>query len=102
MTFVNNIRAAYTDFDLDGIDIDWEYPGRLGASGNKWNYSDTDNLLLFLQMLRAVLPPGARISAAVETTVFTGSTGKPMADVSGFAAVLDWVLLMNYDVWGCE
>ncbi len=25
-----------------------------------------------------------------------------MTDVSGFAQVLDWVLLMNYDIWGCE
>ena len=101
MTFVHNILAAYTEFDLDGVDVDWEYPGRL-APGNQWNSSDADNLLLFLQLLRFHLPPSARISAAVETTVFTGDAGKPMVDVSRFASVLDWVLLMNYDVWGCE
>lgn len=102
MTFVKNILAAYTDFGLDGVDIDWEYPGRLGAPGNKWSSSDAENLLVFLQLLRSVLPPSARITAAVETTVFIGGAGRPVADVSRFATVLDWVLLMNYDVWGCE
>lgn len=102
ITFVNNILKVYTEFDLDGVDIDWEYPGRLGAPGNKWEPRDADNLLLFLELLRSVLPSAARISATAETTVFIGSTGKPMTDVSRFASVLDWALLMNYDVWDCE
>lgn len=25
-----------------------------------------------------------------------------MKDVSAFAKVLDWILIMNYDTWGCE
>ena len=102
LAFVNNILTVYTDFDLDGVDIDWEYPGRLGARGNKWNPNDADNLFLFLQLLRSVLPPSARISAAAETTVFTSGLGTPMTNASHFATVLDWVLLMNYDVWDCK
>lgn len=99
---MDNILAAYIDFDLDGVDIDWEYPGRSGATRNNWNPNDTDNLFLFLQLLRSALPPSARISAAAETTVFTSESGTPMTNASRFATVLDWVLLMNYDVWGCK
>lgn len=101
-TFVKNIVTLYQTFNLDGIDIDWEYPGRQGAPGNKWHPSDADNFLLFLQLLRSLLPPTARISAAVDTTTFTASDGKPMTDVSKLGQLLDWVLIMNYDVWGCK
>jgi hypothetical protein len=25
-----------------------------------------------------------------------------LSNVKGFAAVIDWILIMNYDIWGCE
>lgn len=99
--FASNILDAYNRFSLDGIDIDWEYPGQQGNAGNGVSSSDTANFLLFLQDLRRVLPPPAKITAATQTVPFTGSDGRPLQDVSGFSKVLDWVLLMNYDVWGC-
>ena len=92
---------AYNRFSLDGIDIDWEYPGQQGDAGNGVSTSDTTNFLLFLQLLRNTLPPSAKISAATQTLPFAGSNGLPLQDVSQFAKVLDWVVLMNYDVWGC-
>ncbi|KAL6309630.1 glycoside hydrolase [Sparassis latifolia] len=99
-TLVNNLLAAYQQFNLDGIDIDWEYPGQDGADGNIVNPNDTANFLLFLQLLRTTLPPTSKISAAVQTVPFADTQGNPMTDVSDFAKVLDWVLLMNYDSWG--
>lgn len=101
-TFVDNIAKTYYSFELDGIDIDWEYPGKRGDSGSHFHTTDSANFLSFLQLLRAKLPPDAVISAAVETTTFVDNNGDPMTDVSEFAKVLDWVLIMNYDVWGCE
>ncbi|KAF7292371.1 MPN domain-containing protein [Mycena chlorophos] len=101
-TFANNILSLYHQYSLDGIDIDWEYPGRQGAGGNVVNPNDSNNFLLFLQLLRNKLPPNARISAAVLPTPFFGPDGNPMQDVSRFAQVLDWVTVMNYDVWGCN
>jgi chitinase len=101
-TFASNILAAYKAFDLDGIDIDWEYPGRQGAPGNKWHPNDAKNFLSFIRLLRTVLPPEARISAAVDTTTFIGNNGKAMSNVSEFSKVLDWALIMNYDVWGSK
>lgn len=99
--FASNIRAFYDTFDLDGIDIDWEYPGQAGNDGNSVSPDDTANFLSFLQLLRQTLPATAKMSAAVQTVPFAGADGSPLADVSAFAQVLDWVLIMNYDAWGC-
>ncbi|KAJ7129540.1 glycoside hydrolase, partial [Mycena epipterygia] len=98
--FVKNILATYNQFHLDGIDIDWEYPGHQGEGDNEVNSNDSANFLLFLQLLRRTLPPSAAITAATLTTPFYGSDGEPMGNVSAFATVLNWTLLMNYDVWG--
>jgi chitinase len=92
----------YDLYSLDGIDIDWEYPGQQGNSGNIVSSADTANLLSFLQLLRTQLPPEGKITAATQTIPFAGSNGKPISDMTEFAQVLDWVLLMNYDTWGCE
>jgi chitinase len=97
-TFSRNIRLAYDRYGVDGIDIDWEYPGHEGASGNKVDSSDSQNFLSFLWCLRKTLPSTARITAAAQTMPFTDSSGP----IREFAAVLDWVLVMNYDVWSCK
>ncbi|RPD67257.1 glycoside hydrolase [Lentinus tigrinus ALCF2SS1-7] len=99
-TLANNIYALYLQFGLDGIDIDWEYPGQGGNSGNGVSPDDSANFLEFLRILRSTLPPDAVITAATQTVPFADSDGNPMQDVSEFARVLDWVLLMNYDTWG--
>ena len=98
----NNILDLYNQFQLDGIDIDWEYPGQPGSDGNEIDASDTTNFLEFLRLLRTALPANAVITAAAQTVPFAGSDGQSLSDVRAFADVLDWVLLMNYDVWGGE
>ncbi|KAF8592399.1 glycoside hydrolase family 18 protein [Ramaria rubella] len=97
--FAGDIVALYHQYDLDGIDIDWEYPGEPGAAGNIYTPSDTANFLAFLQLLRSLLPERARISAATQVWPFMDADGSHSKDISAFAKVLDWVLLMNYDVW---
>ncbi|OCF77373.1 hypothetical protein I204_01361 [Kwoniella mangroviensis CBS 8886] len=99
-TFVQNILDAYNTYNLDGIDIDWEYPGTTGADGNAISSNDSANFLLFLQELRKALPTGALITTATQVWPFADSNGSPMSDVSEFAKVIDWILIMNYDVWG--
>ncbi|KAF7352678.1 MPN domain-containing protein [Mycena venus] len=101
-TFVQNILTVYQGFALDGIDIDWEYPGHQGEGDNEVSKWDSANFLLFLRLLRSQLPPPAAITAATLNTPFCGSSGQPMKDVSQFAQLLDWILIMNYDVWGAS
>ncbi|KAI7827496.1 putative endochitinase, partial [Gamsiella multidivaricata] len=116
-TFINNAlvfvrkntlgdNAATPDgWDMDGIDIDWEYPGRAGADCNTYSPQDSANYLLLLKELRAQLDaefPSKHkfITAAVRVQPFDGSNGRPQTDVSAFVPYFDWISLMVYDIHG--
>ncbi|ESK96283.1 glycoside hydrolase family 18 protein [Moniliophthora roreri MCA 2997] len=99
--FVKTIVDLVNQYDLDGIDFDWEYPNKQGIGCNQQSPDDAANFLSFLEQLRSD-PVGSKLtlSAAVGIAPFVGSDGVPMTDVSGFAKVLDHIGIMNYDVWG--
>ncbi|KAF9069510.1 chitinase [Rhodocollybia butyracea] len=99
--FVQTVVDIANQYDVDGIEFDWEYPGKQGIGCNTVSSSDSANFLLFLQQLRKD-PTGAQLilAAAVSITPFAGSDGEPMADVSSFADVLNYISVMNYDIWG--
>ncbi|KAJ9125153.1 hypothetical protein QFC22_000107 [Naganishia vaughanmartiniae] len=99
-TLAQAMLSMYNKFDLDGIDLDWEYPGVIGSDSNIVSPDDSANYLIFLQLLRKTLPPTAILSAATQVWPFAGPTGAPLSDVSEFAKLLDWVMIMNYDIWG--
>lgn len=40
------------------------------------------------------------LTAATTITPFPDASGTPATDVSGFAKVLDYISIMDYDVWG--
>jgi len=96
--FVQAVMNLTETYDLDGVDFDWEYPNMQGMGCNEINANDTANFLLFLQELRAA-PGGAalEVTAAVYVDPFNDAAGAPSADLSGFAAVFDWIVIMNYD-----
>ncbi|GAC95058.1 chitinase [Pseudozyma hubeiensis SY62] len=98
-TFISNIVKTYNTYGLDGIDLDWEYPGQQGQ-GNQLDPSDTANFQSFLVELRAALPQGALITAAVAFTPWVASNGQPVSSVARAAGVMDYIMIMNYDVWG--
>lgn len=106
-TFVANIAQAYAAYNIDGIDIDWEYPGVGGATGNAVRNDDSANYLKLLQDLRRALPTGALLTTATQVFPFVNNEERaedraPLTDVSEYAKVIDWILIMNYDIWGCE
>lgn len=69
----------------------WESPGKAGIGCNTMSENDSANFLSFLETLRSICEPNFIISAAVAITPFIGADGKPLADVSGFARVLDYI-----------
>ncbi|KAJ2443285.1 hypothetical protein GGF42_006686, partial [Coemansia sp. RSA 2424] len=104
-SLLTNIVAYIKSYNLDGVDIDWEYPGRQGDTCNAFDAnSDTSNFLSFLQDLRAQLDAtfGSRsklLTLAVRVEPFDGPSG-PISDVSAFAKVVDFINLMTYDIAG--
>ncbi|RKO84891.1 glycoside hydrolase superfamily, partial [Blyttiomyces helicus] len=98
-TFARSANALLEEFGLDGIDIDWEYPGEAGATTNFDAQNDTPNYLRFLKALRAAIGPNKYISAAVAENLFEVN-GNPTTDLSAFAAIFDWVSPMVYDNFG--
>ncbi|KAH9958052.1 glycoside hydrolase [Russula dissimulans] len=99
--FAQAVMNLVTQYSLDGVEFDWEYPGKQGIGCNVVSQNDTANFLLFLQKLRSM--NGAQdivVSAAVAVLPFIGSDGNPVSDVSDFAEVLDYIEVMNYDIWG--
>ncbi|KAJ2741215.1 hypothetical protein GGI20_005344 [Coemansia sp. BCRC 34301] len=102
---LTNIVAYVKTYNLDGVDIDWEYPGRQGDACNAVDASsDTSNFLAFLQDLRVQLDTtfgrrGKLLTLAVRVEPFDGPSG-PISDVSAFAKVVDFINLMTYDIAG--
>ncbi|KAJ3713157.1 glycoside hydrolase family 18 protein [Lentinula raphanica] len=98
--FVNTVIGLATKYDLDGLDFDWEYPNRQGIGCNTINNNDTANFLAFLQELRQNSVGSKLIlSAATSLLPWNDTSGAPSKDVSGFSKVLDFIAIMNYDVY---
>ena len=111
--FAHNVAQYARTHRLDGIDfeyvccylflifllnnISWEFPNeRIGC--NIFNPNDTANFLEFIAELRQLVPD-LILSAAVGVQLFFDATGHPISDASGFAKQLDWIEIMNYDIF---
>jgi len=78
----------------------WEYPNRQGIGCNTISKQDTPNFLSLLRELR-VHQVGRRLilTAAAPITPWLDPNDKP-SDISPFAELLDYIAIMNYDLWG--
>lgn len=61
--FAREVQRWVNRYQLDGIDLDWEYPGS-SAAGIKSRPQDGENFVLLIQALRDVLGTEAWISVA--------------------------------------
>jgi chitinase len=83
-TFVNSVVNVVNQYNLDGVDIDWEYPDP-GASGNNFR-------ALMQQLSTAMHSRGKLLTAAV---VSEGGTAEGVQTaVFGY---VDWLNIMAYD-----
>jgi chitinase len=117
--FVGRVIDLVTKYDLDAVDFEyvfitfalvhishifpysWEYPDKQGLGCNTISPKDTADFLLFLQELRNdTIGSKLILSAATSITPFTDASGSPSKDVSAFSEVLDYIAVMNYDIWG--
>ncbi|KAI0027943.1 glycoside hydrolase superfamily, partial [Vararia minispora EC-137] len=96
--FVQTVANFASNNKLDGIEIDWEYPGEVGAC-NANTPTDTANLLSFFQELRAT-PAGQKLILTAAAPGRVWETNGNNTLLTGFADVLDYISIMNYDLYG--
>ncbi|MEG0387861.1 MAG: glycosyl hydrolase family 18 protein [Cellulosilyticaceae bacterium] len=90
--FAREIKKWVNEYDLDGVDIDWEYPGS-SAAGIKSRKQDKENFTLLLQAIRDVLGPDAWLSVA---GVGDSSYIKNV-EIEAIGEIINYFNLMAYD-----
>lgn len=88
---------------FDGFDIDWEYPGAPGHTGNHVGSQDTANFTLLLQEFRTELDSyGASIGKHFQLTAAVSSGQDKIAKIQTdqVGKYLDYADVMTYDMHG--
>lgn len=97
-----NILKTYA---LDGIDLDWEYPGQLGP-GIKHRDEDKTNFTAMLRELRAQLDVVSDERKRVGSDRYTltiataGGTYFKFTEMEKVHPYVDWINIMTYDFYG--
>lgn len=100
--FIESAVRFVKRYDLDGLDIDWEYPGLKGA-GNKFRAADKQNYTILLRDLRVRFDrEEQQRHRRLLTSVAAGANSDflehtQMGEVARF---VDTVNLMTYDFYG--
>lgn len=100
--FADSAVALVQRHDLDGLDIDWEYPAHPGP-GISHSPQDKPNFTRLLQALRARLDTlGAANGGRRYLLTIAAADGEAARglEIAGIAKVLDWINLMTYDFYG--
>lgn len=98
-TFINSAVAFVRRHRLDGIDIDWEYPGLAGA-GNTHRPEDGENFTLVLKGLRKAFDAlEQELDRPLLITIATGGFTDYLAksDTQNWHPYLDFLNIMAYD-----
>lgn len=93
---IDSIISNIERYHLDGVDIDWEYPGHFPASGIS-SSQDRINYMAFMRELRVALDElgeGYLLTAAVPG----GNWATSSYDLQGLAEIMDYLHLMTYDL----
>ncbi|MGV6860573.1 MAG: glycosyl hydrolase family 18 protein [Putridiphycobacter sp.] len=98
--FAHSCNQLVRLYDVDGIDIDWEYPGFVDHSGTP---NDITNFSLLLQEVRDSLDAMEVVTgkSLMLTAAFSADPSK-MDDIdwNTVVPILDYINLMSYDFFG--
>lgn len=93
--FIRSVEDIVKKYDLDGIDLDWEYPVN-GAWGLVDSMpADKDNFTALLKELRDTFGKKKLVTIAVAASA---ESPKSWIDVKAIAPLLDYINLMTYDM----
>ena len=98
--FVNSIAGFLQLNELDGIDIDWEYPT---TQVKAWYYydavNDIPNFITFVQELRAKFDETSP-NKYLQITFAAGNYQSILSKYNGLAPYVDYAFIMTYDYAG--
>lgn len=89
--FCQSIKSLLDQHQMDGIDIDWEYPTQSADNETGCDKSDTQNFNLVLKELRETIGTDKIIS-------FASSSSAKYVDWNTAMKYLDYVNVMTYDM----
>jgi len=99
--FEESVMEFLAQYDLDGLDIDWEYPGLPGA-GHPYRAEDKQNFTALLEELRARFDAEAkRTGRRLYLTIAMGAGDDVLAhtEMRKVERYVDTVNLMTYDYY---
>lgn len=99
--FIDSVADFVQRYNLDGLDIDWEFPGEVGA-GNRFRPEDGKNFTLLLAALRKRFDREARsLGRPLLLSIAAGANDDFLqhTEMRKDAALLDTVNLMAYDFY---
>lgn len=90
LSFAADCRRVVDQFNLDGIDLDWEYPTS-NAAGISASPDDTGNFTLLMRDIRAAIGPDKLLTLA-------SAANAKYIDFKAIDPYIDFVNIMTYDM----
>lgn len=89
--FAADCARVIKEFNLDGVDIDWEYPTAGKGAGISTSPQDTENYTLMMRDIRKAIGPKKLLTLA---TVWSAK----YIDFKGIDPYINYVNIMSYDM----
>lgn len=99
--FIKSVILFLDRYELDGLDIDWEYPGMTG-NGNRFRPEDKQNYTLLLREMRKSFDQQqTRLQRRLLLSIATGASSEFLAhtEMAKVQSYVDTVNLMAYDYY---
>ncbi len=90
-------------YQMDGVDLDWEYPVGGGLEGNSVRPEDKQNHTLLLQEVRNYLDAAEIVDGKTYTLTIASSASPAYAEnneLDKIGEIVDWINIMTYDFNG--
>jgi chitinase len=93
--FSNSVLSILSKYNLDGIDLDWEYPALPSLPGHSYSSEDKHNFTLLIEKLRKTI--GKKYTISFAAGGFEEFLMKSV-EWEKIMPLIDFVNLMNYDI----